>query len=273
MLSAIHTAVQTLLRDRGLIDALDVDVSFEVPQDEWVRSLTRPTVDLFLFEVQENTEKRDSSPQTTVNGGRAERRMPPRRIDLYYMVSVLTADVEDEHELLWRVLATLMKYQQFPPEVLPDALRSIAPPMTARIASRDDARNLLDLWSALDTEPHPAICYVLTAPMDLALTIEAPLVLTRTARYRKMASGDQVSRDVGVQIGGTVRDSIGHPVADVTISPAGTGQGSVTASDGRYILQGIPEGAVMLTVARNGQEQKRVQVRVPGDSYDIVLDG
>jgi hypothetical protein len=272
MLNAINTTLQTLLRDRGLIDPLDVDVRFDVPSEEWAGSLSRPTINLFLFELHENTEKRDSAPQTTVTGGRAERRMPPRRIDLQYMVSVLTADIEDEHELLWRVMATLMKHQQFPPEVLPESLRTITPPMVARIASKDESRSLLDVWSALGTEPRPAICYIVTAPMDLSVAIEAPLVLTRTARYRRIAPGQEPTRDIGVQIGGTVRSRTGDPVADVMVSPIGSALGSVTAADGRFVLRGVPEGQIKLIVTRNGQEQKTVNVHVPGESYDIVLD-
>jgi hypothetical protein len=273
MLNAINAAVETLLRDRGRIDPLDVDVRFEVPSDAWVGSLTRPTVNFFLFELHENTEKRDGAPQTSVNGGRAERRMPPRRIDLQYMVSVLTADVEDEHEVLWRVMATLMKHQQFPPEVLPESLRTVEPPMAARIASKDESRNMLDIWSALGTEPHPALCYILTAPMDLSIAIHAPLVLTRTARYRRIAPGQAPSSDIGIQIGGTVRSPAGEPVPDATVSPRGSSIGSVTSADGRYALRGVSEGPITLVVMRNGRAEKTVDVRVPGESYDIVLDG
>jgi hypothetical protein len=273
MLNDVNIALQTLLRDRGLIDPRDVEIRFDVPSEEWAGSLTRPTINLFLFELHENTEKRDGAPQTSINGGRAERRMPPRRIDLQYMVSVLTADVEDEHQLLWRVMATLMKYQQFPPEVLPESLRTIAPPMVARIAAKDESRNLLDIWSALGTEPRPAICYVVTAPMDLSTAIEAPLVLTRTARYRRIAPGLDPTRDVGIQIGGTVRRRTGAPVADVMVSPLGSALGSMTAADGRFVLSGVQEGQIKLIVTKDGQEQKTISVRVPGESYDIVLDG
>ena len=276
MLNEINQAFESLLRERGLIDPLDVDVRFDMPSDEWVESLTRPTVNAFLFELHENTDKRDSAPVTMIAGARAERRMAPRRIDLLYMVSVLTADIEDENELLWRVLATLMKHPQFPPEVLPVSLRSVTPPLLARIAAKDEARNTIDLWSALGTEPRPTICYIVTAPMDLALTIQAPLVLTRTARYRRMgARAGQPAHDVGVgiQFGGFVRNRAGDPVANVLVSPNGAELGSLTKADGQYVLRGVSEGLVRLTVSKNGQEQKTVEVRVPAPSYDIVLDG
>jgi hypothetical protein len=274
MLNEINMAFESLLRERGLIDPLDVDVRFDMPSEEWIESLTRPTVNAFLFELHENTDKRDSAPVTMITGARAERRMAPRRIDLLYMVSVLTADIEDENELLWRVLATLMKHQQFPPEVLPASLRTVTPPLLARIAAKDEARNLIDIWSALGTEPHPTICYIVTAPMDLATAIQAPLVLTRTARYRRMgARAGQPAQDVGVQIGGFVRNRAGAPVPDVLVSPNGAERGSVTKADGQYVLRGVPEGPVRLTVKKNGQEQKTVEVHVPAASYDIVLDG
>jgi hypothetical protein len=274
MLNAINQAFASLLREKGLIDPLDVDVRFEVPSEEWVESLTRPTVNAFLFEVYENTDKRDSAPVTTINGGRAERRMAPRRIDLMYMVSVVTADVEDENELLWRVLATLMKHQQFPSDVLPDSIRGVTPPLTARIAGKEEARNTIDIWSALGTEPRPTICYIVTAPLDLAVAIDAPLVLTRTARYRRVgARAGQPAHDVGVQIGGFVRNRAGEPVANVMVSPNGADHGSVTKADGQYVLRGVTEGTLRLTVKKDGREQKTVEVHVPGASYDIVLDG
>jgi len=271
MLNAIHQAFESLLRDRGLIDPLDVDVRFDIPCEEWVESLTRPTVNAFLFELYENTDKRDSAPVTTVNGGRAERRMAPRRIDLMYMVSILTADVEDEHELIWRVLATLMKHQQFPSEVLPESLRTLTPPLVARIATKEEARNTIDIWSALGVEPRPSICYVVTAPMDLATAIQAPLVLTRTARYRRM--GGDPPHDFGIQIGGIVTDPAGNPVPNVLVSSNGAEVGSVTRADGQYVLRGVPQGNVRLTVRKNGKELRTVEVQVPAASYDIVLDG
>src|SRR5262245_42266541 len=190
MLNAVHQALAKLIFERGLIDPNEVDVRFDAPSKEWIDSLTRPTVSLFLFDLQENTDKREGAPQPLpINkDGRAERRMPPRRIDLRYMVSVLTADVEDEHELLWRVLFTLLKHQQYPVEMLPESLRALTPPVTARLATPDEGRNMLDIWSALGSEPRPAMCYIVTAPMDLGLTIDAPLVLSRRARYVRLSA-------------------------------------------------------------------------------------
>src|SRR5688500_15689657 len=103
VLTNSNQALQQLLWSMGQIDSEEVDIRFEAPTKDWVASLTRPTINLFLFDVQENTEKRETNVQTIRSNGKAERRMPPRRFDLRYMVSALTTEIEDEHQLLWRV--------------------------------------------------------------------------------------------------------------------------------------------------------------------------
>ena len=134
MLTDLHAALETLINKYSQVSPEEVDVRFEAPTKDWLASLTRPTINLFLFDVQENTEKRETNVQTVRSNGKAERRLPPRRFDLRYMVSALATEIADEHDLLWRMLATLMKYQQLPHEVLPESLRSLEPPLTTRMA-------------------------------------------------------------------------------------------------------------------------------------------
>ncbi|HEU5317664.1 MAG TPA: Pvc16 family protein, partial [Chloroflexota bacterium] len=58
MLPDIARALEQLLHERGGISPREVDVRFEAPTTEWVDSLTRPTINLFLCDVRENTELR-----------------------------------------------------------------------------------------------------------------------------------------------------------------------------------------------------------------------
>jgi hypothetical protein len=272
MLNAVHEALSKLIYQQGRIDPSEVDVRFDAPSKEWVDSLTRPTVSLFLFDIQENTEKRDGAPQQLPNkDGRGERRMPPRRIDLRYMVSVLTADVEDEHELLWRVLFTLLKYREYPPETLSEPLRAVTPAVTARLAGQEEGRNMLDLWNALGSEPRPALCYIVTAPMDLGLTMDAPLVLSRRVRY--IQTRDPEERPyMRTHIGGTVTDRSGRPQSGLTVRRNGTGIGAVTTAEGRFALYSLDGTAVTLTVLRDGKTLRTVDFAVPSETYDIKLD-
>src|SRR5687768_3914946 len=122
MLELLDESLRSLFYQSGGIDPREVDVLFDPPTKERVQSLTRPAVSLFLYDVQENTDLRQSGPQTSRMNGHSERRMPPLRFDARYLVSALATVVEDEHLLFWRALATLLRHPQLPEGVLPEAL-------------------------------------------------------------------------------------------------------------------------------------------------------
>ena len=264
-------------------DPREVDIVFEAPTRERIDKLTRPTINMFLFDLQENIELRQSNFETTRNNGRAERRQAPRRFDLRYMVSVLTTEVEDEHQLLWRVLLTLVRHPQFPAEVLSDELRVLEPALTTQVSRADEGQRLSGVWTALGVPPHPALYYVVTVPVDMNLVIEAPLVLTRTARYRHMYASE-VAAEVGTHIGGVVRNEEGKPLAQVKVALEGRGaiEGE-TNQEGHFVLHGVPSGSIRLLVTRTDGSQKIVPLEVPApragetldnekSSYDIVLE-
>ena len=271
MLNELHNALRQLVHDHGHIDSLDVDVRFETPTAEWMDSLTRPSISFFLFDVQENTEKRETNMQTIRGNGKAERRMPPRRMDLYYMVSVLADEIEDEHQLLWRLLATLMKHQQLPADVLPTLISSLEPGVTTRIGDQQERGPLLEIWNSLGAQPRAALCYIVTAPLELDIALELPLVLTRTARYRTMGGVKQIDR-TRIQIGGVVRDKAGLPLAQLTVRIEPDGEGATTNESGQYVLRQVPSGPVVLSVLELDVLRKQLEVNVPSESYDIVLE-
>jgi Pvc16 N-terminal domain/Carboxypeptidase regulatory-like domain len=271
MLTELHTALQRLIWEYGRISPDEVDISFEAPTRERTDRLVRPTVNIFLFDLVENTEMRQSSFPVTRASDHAERRMPPRRMDLRYMVSALTTEIEDEHRLLWRVLATLLKYPTLPDELLPEELRGEVA-LTTRTSHSDDGRKLLDIWSGLGVSPHPSIYYVVTAPLDLDVVIRSPLVLTRTLRYRRLADTSEEG-DATTDIGGVVRDASGQPVAGATITIEDSARESAqTNAVGEYRLAAVAPGTLRLRVTPPGGRGRAITLTVPGTSYDIALD-
>jgi uncharacterized protein DUF4255/carboxypeptidase family protein len=272
MLTDIHVALQRLIWEYGRISPDEVDISFETPTRERMDRLVRPTVSLFLFDLVENTELRQSNFPSARVGDHAERRMPPRRMDLRYMVSALTTEIEDEHRLLWRVLATLMRYPQVPGELLPEDLRAGEIPLTTKTNQTDDGRRLMDVWSGLGVTPHPAIYYVVTAPLDLDLVVRSPLVLTRTLRYRRLADGSPTD-DATTDIGGTVRDANGEPIVGARIEIEGSAREPVTTgAAGEYRLASVAEGKLRLRVTPPGGRSRAVMLTTPAVSYDIRLE-
>ena len=271
MLEHLHTTLQRLLHDRGNIPRDQVDVRFDAPTREWVQALLRPTLDFFLFDTRENIELRHTNLESTRRNGRAIYRVPARRFDLRYMVSALTTTVEDEHLLLWRTLLTLLKNPELSGELLPEPLRGVNPPIVAQVRAPEEAGLLVDLWSGFDTPPRPALLYVVTVPVDLGFGYDSPLVLTRTARYHdRDAPG---APDVRRHIGGVVRNRAGTALVGADVSRDGSAlPPSVTDGEGRFLLAGVPEGPVALRVSRAEKPAHVASLRVPADSYDIVVD-
>jgi hypothetical protein len=272
MLTEIHAALQRLIWEYGRISPDEVDVSFEAPTRERIDRLVRPTVSLFLFDLVENTEMRQSSFPVTRASDHAERRMPPRRVDLRYMVSALTSEIEDEHRLLWRVLATLLKYPQIPDELLPEELRGSEFPLATKTNQMDEGRRLMDVWSGLGVSPHPAIYYVVTAPLDLDVIVRSPLVLTRTVRYRR-AADEAVEGDSTTDIGGVVRGKAGKLVAGASLLIEGSAREPVLTNNlGQYRLSAVAQGVLRVRVTPPGGKTRTVTLSVPAASYDIILE-
>ena len=79
------------------IKKTEVEIAFDRPNRDWSSRLSRPTLNLFLFDIRERAEMKDDVPIVTRDGnGRAVRQRPPRRLDLSYLVSAWTTEPDDE---------------------------------------------------------------------------------------------------------------------------------------------------------------------------------
>src|SRR5919199_481527 len=142
MLRQLHEAVEDLSYREGRIDRSEVDISFDVPTKEFIDRLVRPTLNLSLVELQENTDLRQAQFQSSQANGKAQFRALPRRIDLRYVVSALTPNSEDAFRLLWRTLGVLTRWPELPAERLPGEL-TVEFPIIARVAHPESGRVLI----------------------------------------------------------------------------------------------------------------------------------
>lgn len=270
MLSELHESLRRLIYERGQINPLDVDILFDAPRREWVDRLIRPAINLYLFDLEENVKLRPNGIESRVVNGRSVRSLPPRQINLRYMVSALTSNVADEHLLIWRTLSVLMKYRELPSDILTEALRGVSPTIKTQVAQPDETVHMSQVWGSLNADIRPSLCYVVTAPLDLDVTLIAPLVLTRTFRYTRRP--DETATDADMHIGGTVRDRAGEPVAGVRLRARGSAAAdSITDALGRFTIRHAVAGPVTLDVVGPDGASQSVTVQVPSDSYDIDL--
>ena len=59
-----------------------VEVAFDAPSKDWSGKLTSPTVDLFLYDLREATERASMSPTERRGNGRTSMSPPPLRLEL-----------------------------------------------------------------------------------------------------------------------------------------------------------------------------------------------
>jgi Pvc16 N-terminal domain/Carboxypeptidase regulatory-like domain len=275
MLDSVHNTLKQLIQTKGQIDPMDVEIEFNPPTKDWVNARTMPTLNFFLYDLEENTELRQSdydliSSKNAKGMNSSVRRVPARRFDLHYMVSAISSVIEDEHLLLWRAMVILLKNPTIPEEFLPDSVKKLELPMKGRVSQPDDGPRPMDLWSALETPPRPALLYVLTVPVDLEIGFESPLILTRSARYRLLEQEDAAA-EVAFHIGGVVKDRLGSPISGANVGLIGHDK-LRSDSLGRFVLTHVPAGEVKLEVSLEGKKSKTVTLEIPSDNYDVTLE-
>ena len=121
-MEAVDRALAALLRRDVLGEA--VEVSLEAPNRPWAQGVSRPTINLFLFDVRENLARREVmvEPVRDASGAVVARRPPPARYDLFYILSCWGTPVELEHQILSGVIASLGSYDKLPEDLFgPDA--------------------------------------------------------------------------------------------------------------------------------------------------------
>ena len=175
----IHDVDQLLekLVKKDALNGSSVELVFDAPTKDWVARRSGPAVDLYLYDIREDLERRvpawedkkDAAGERTT-----DRRLPPRRYRLAYLVTAWTQRPEDEHRLLSALLACFIRNAMLKPEELEGALSEPDLPIYIDVAqppSQD--RSLADVWSALGGELKPSLDVIVTAPM----------VVNRTAPY------------------------------------------------------------------------------------------
>jgi hypothetical protein len=274
----LDETIRELILKYGAFAPDSVAITFDQPTGDWAASLTRPTINCYLYDVRENLGLR--SAEWTVErreNGQANKRIAPRRYDLSYMVSVWTQNqVGDEHAILWRVLAVLANHPVLPKEMCQGELARQSYPVQTRAGQPSEVvTNPPDLWGALENRIRPIIDYVVTLAMERDIVFTSPLVFAKRVQVRQQGvpgPGEEILQIAGIVRGaGAEAQPVVH--AEVTLSEIGR----VAHSDdfGRYSFANIPAGTYRVR-ARAGQRVAEHTITVPAAEhdaahYDLVL--
>ncbi len=184
MINDLDETLRELLLRAVPIDVALVDITFAMPGKDWATALSKPTINLFLYDIRENVDLRSNERYLTRAGATGTETHSPARVDLTYLISAWTADVSDEHKLLGDVLRALLGHPVLPQEVLKGTMTGQAFPVRAWIAQPDRTPNAWDFWGGLDGRLKPAISYVVTMAVETAGPVEVALVTEKVLKLK-----------------------------------------------------------------------------------------
>ena len=272
MITDLDQAIQQMLVAEIPIENHDVDISFDQPKREWSAKLSRPTINLYLYDVRENTELRQTNwVVERGDNGQATKKRPPRRIDLAYLITAWTNTAEDEHRLLWRALWALMRHPELPEDLLQGDLVGSEVPIRASVAQPDEIPNVSDLWGVLDNELRPSLHLVATLPLDLVQVIKGPLVRSKRIRVEQGLEEEGPFEEI-TQVGGTVRDTEGRPLVGAAVWVRERGFTTTTDEEGRYAFPNLAPGSYTFVVSSDAGDRLEKEVAVLSRDYDLQVE-
>lgn len=170
MFQQLDEGLEALLRSELRLDKPDLDIAFDAPNDTWGASITKPTLNLFLWDIRRSTDKHQAGRQLIERNGVRQWRMRPPRVELRYLLTAWTSRVRDEHELLGRSLAAILANPKLPEEHT-NGLSVGGEPVVIQVAKT--TQELSDVWSALSGKLRPALDLTITIAVDPAAGTEA----------------------------------------------------------------------------------------------------
>lgn len=199
MIDDLDRTVEELLR-RELSPLLveQVGISFAAPDSEFPpSSVTLPAVDLFLYDIRENTELRNAAWiverqfEPRDNGEvaqKAVKRRSPVRVDCSYLITAWSSESSttralDEHHLLSEVMKVLLRHPMIPEVLLQGSLKGQEPPLPCATLQPGRLQSVGEFWQALGGKPKAALNYTVTIGVvpDRAIETEVPVVDKRLA--------------------------------------------------------------------------------------------
>ena len=163
-----------------------VDVSFDHPNETFTPS--RSTLNLFLYDIREDTELRRSDPTLVRQDPSALLRPPPLRVVCAYVLTAWPVGGEEpalqEHRLLSQAIALLRRFPVLPPEALQGELATQDLPLPMTVAQAPPGDDRSEFWTAVGNRLRPSITLRVTIALPLAepAPLIAPLVKVHELR-------------------------------------------------------------------------------------------
>lgn len=198
MIEHVDEALRQLV-ERTVTNGSGVEIAFDAPTREWASRRNTPTIDLYLYDIREDVERRNVAYEEVRDeqGRVTERRPPPRRFALSYLITAWTQRAEDEHRLLSSMLDCFLGMEQLPRELLDlSPAPDVALPVTIGVPPREE-RSIADVWTALGGELKPSLDLVVTVPLATSASSVAGRPVREQPRFEVVRPEDGVGEEAG----------------------------------------------------------------------------
>ena len=196
MIKDLDRTIKKLLEQEYLIPedrTGEIDILFKRPDKEWEQTVTKPTINIFLYDIRENLELRGNERYLTRNGDTGTETYAATRIDFTYLISVwskaetadVETDVDEEHSILGNVLTTLLSFPILPEALLQGELTSQPQPPRAWISQPEDTPKSWEFWGGNEWRLKAGISYRVTLhvqpkPAEVDLVTQTEIRLQQT---------------------------------------------------------------------------------------------
>jgi hypothetical protein len=248
------------------------DVVFDRPTDPF--NPGRSAINLFLYDVRENTELRSNEQQKERVGNQTIVHPAPLRLNCSYLVTAWPFGGAElalqEHRLLAQVLRVFGQYPTIPTQFLQGSMKKQDPPLPMVALHPDALKNLSEFWSSVGNKLRASLTLTVTISVPLYADVADFMVTTRNLGVAPSASGPH---DTLLQVGGRVLDPASQGVAGATVDLLDAGLREISGDDGRFSFLRVPAGAHQMRAVAAGFQATTQAVAVPGrpGDYEITL--
>lgn len=273
-LADLDVALRTLLRrELGQVGFERVAIAFDAPNREWASTISQPTMNLFLYDLRENRQRRKSRwDADTENGSRIEVR-PPLWLDVSYTLTAFSRAVEDEHRLLSQALTALSCFPELPEEVLPGplaALRQQFGALTSRLGDpRSDATP--EFWTSVGGPYKLSFNYIVTLPFPSGTQLHrGPPVRSQRLRVGDLL-GRRAKLEEHTRVAGRLLGADGSGAGGAWAVLVELGRVCETDEAGWFSFLQVPPGSYTVRARDRDGREATGTLTVPGDGPSLTV--
>ena len=239
-------------------------ITFEHPSIAENPQLAPARVNLFLHDVRENLQLRESALHRTGRPGDLERgvRRPPVHLDLSYLITTHSQNSPaQEHRLLTEALGVFLRNPVIPSNRYSGEYFGQPTGAIVNQAAQPDSlgkRDLVLLWQAIGSKLRASLPIVITAkydPFESKLTrIVRELVLDfQTGALRGGSPDSRETKRIRISMAGVVvNQETEEPIKEAHLRIEGSERSARTDANGFFSFTNLPMGACTVHIKKEG---------------------